>query len=157
MSTKRRVRVAAEKSPASQVVRLRGGAPEAALGPGAHFARLVRKAAEGCYEATLMTGEPVDVGLAPGVDAALADQCLLAGELVLVGSVGEGVVIFGALRTKASSSEEVSIEAPKTLVLRAGRAKLTLSADGKVKLSGSDVTIDAPREVRLTSARVEIP
>lgn len=157
MTTKRRARVAADKGPRSQVVALRAQAPAVALGPGAHFARLVRRAAESRYDATLMTGESVDVGLAPGVDAALADQCVLAGELVLVGSVGGDVVIFGALRTKAEGAEEVSIEAPKKLVLRAGRAKLTLSADGKVKLSGSDVTIDAPREVRLTSARVEVP
>lgn len=157
MSTKRRARVVADKGPRSQVVALRHQAPEVALGPGAHFARLVRRVAEGCYEATLVTGERVDAGLAPGVEAALVDQCLRGEEMVLVGAFGDGVAIFGALRTRAESAAEVSIEAAERLVLRAGRAKLTLSADGKVKLSGSDVTVDAPREVRLASARVEVP
>jgi len=41
--------------------------------------------------------------------------------------------------------------------LRAGRAKVVLTSEGKIKLLGSEVTIDAPREVRIASARVEIP
>lgn len=157
MSAKRSRKAAVDKAPSSQVVALRRQASGVALGRGAHFARLERSLGGGRYEAALVTGERVEVGLAPGVDAALAAQCVVSGELVLVGAFGEGVVCFGALRTKVESAAEVSIEAAEKLVLRAGRAKLTLSADGKVKLSGSDVTLDAPREVRLTSARVEIP
>jgi hypothetical protein len=32
-----------------------------------------------------------------------------------------------------------------------------LLSDGKIKVGGSDVTIDATREMRLTSARVAVP
>ncbi len=159
MSAKRRAKVPTEAVPASKVVALRAGdgAAQPDLAPGAHFARLEARLEEGRYQAKLMTGERLSVGLAPEVDAELADQCLSETTVVLVGLLGTEAVVFGALRTKASKAEELLLEAPKRLVLRAGKAKLVLTADGKVKLSGSDVTIDAPREVRLASARVEIP
>ena len=76
---------------------------------------------------------------------------------MLIGALGETVVLFGALRTKERRPDVVVVEAEQRLVLRAGKAKLELSADGKVKLSGNAVTIDAPHEVRIVSARVEVP
>ena len=159
MNATRKTRAAANKGPSSQVVALRdpAGASQTALASGAHFAKLARRLGEGHYQATLMTGQRVDVRPAPEVDGELADQCVADADVVLIGMVGDDVLVFGALRTKARKAEELVLEAPKKLVLRAGKAKLVLSADGKIKLSGSDVTIDAPREVRLASARVEIP
>jgi hypothetical protein len=152
----------AEKAPPptrTKVVRLRSAEapPAPALGAGAHFAKLFKKLGEGRYEARLFAGERLEVGVAPEVDLELADRCLAEQEIVLVGALGAEVVLFGALRTKERKPEEVVVEAPRRLVLRAGKAKLELSADGKVKLSGNDLTVDAPREVRLASARVEIP
>jgi hypothetical protein len=132
-------------------------APAFALGAGAHFARLFKKIGEGRYEAHLVGGPRLEVGVAPEVDLELADRCLAEQEIVLVGAVGVDVLLFGALRTKERKAEKVVVEAPRKLVLRAGKSKLELSADGKVKLSGNDVTVDAPREVRLASAHVEIP
>jgi hypothetical protein len=151
---------AVEKTaPRTHVVPLRrtAEAPAAALGPGAHFAKLFKKLGEGRYEAHVIGGARVEVGVAPEVDLELADRCLAEQEIVLVGVLGEEAVLFGALRTKERKAEVVVVEAPRKLVLRAGKSKLELSADGKVKLSGSDVTVDAPREVRLASARVEVP
>ena len=151
--------VDAVPSSRSRVVRVAGAEEpvKAAIGPGAHFAKLFQKLASGRYEADLMAGGRVEVGIAPEVDEELADECLAGQEIVLVGLLGTEVVVFGALRTKAKPSEVVVVEAPKKLVLRAGKAKLELSADGKVRVSGNEMTIDAPREVRIASAHVEIP
>lgn len=163
MSSPRMAKKSPEKAaPPSRtkVVRLRRDAdapPAPALGTGAHFAKLFKKLGEGRYEAHLFGGERIEVGVAPEVDHELADRCVAEQEIVLVGALGADVVLFGALRTKERKPEDMVIEAPRRLVLRAGKAKLELSADGKVKLSGNDVTVDAPREVRLASARVEIP
>ena len=161
MSTRKVAKKIVEKAPASRsrVVRLAGEGeiPAAALGQGAHFAKLFKKLGEGRYEARLMGGDRLEIGVAPEVDLALADRCLAEQEIVLVGAMGEAVVLFGALRTKEQKPEVVVVEAERRLVLRAGKAKLELSADGKVKLSGNAVTIDAPHEVRILSARVEVP
>jgi hypothetical protein len=127
------------------------------LGDGAHFAKLVKRVAEGRYEASFFGGEPREVGVAPDVDIELADRCLAEQAIVLVGMLNNEPVIFGALQTRERKTEEVVIEAPRRLVLKVGKAKLVLSADGSVKLSGDAVTVDAPREVRLASAHVEIP
>jgi len=148
----------AKKTLGTEVVRLRAAeTPAAALGRGAHFAKLSKKLGEGRYEAQGIGGEQFEVCVAPEVDLELAEGCLAAQEIVLVGALGGRVVLFGALRTKERKPEVVVVEAPRRLVLRAGTSKLELSADGKVKLSGSDVTVDAPCEVRLASPRVEIP
>lgn len=145
--------------PRSNVVKLhpRGPSPAASLGTGAHFAKLWKKLGDGRYEAHLMTGQRFEIALAPEVDPELADLCLAEQEIVLVGARGDEVVLYGALRTKARKPEDAVIEAPRRLVLRSGKAKLELNADGKVKLTGNDLTVDAPRVVRLASARVEIP
>jgi hypothetical protein len=161
MSTRRALKKDADRAPSSggRVVPLRREAesPAAALGRGAHFAKLVQKQGEGRYEAQLMSGERLALRLAPEVDMALADRCLAEQSVVLVGALGDEVLLFGALRTRERSEDEVVVEAPRRLVLRSGKAKLVLSADGKVKLSGNEVTVDAPREVRIASAKVEIP
>ena len=161
MSARKVAKKVAEKAPISRsrVVRLtrEEEAPVSALGPGAHFAKLFKKLAEGRYEAHLMGGERREIGVAPEVDLALADRCLAEQEIVLVGTMGGDVVLFGALRTKEQKDDEVVVEAKRRLVLRAGKAKLELSADGKVRLSGNAVTLDAPHEVRIVSAHVEIP
>lgn len=139
----------------SKVVRLRG--QRATLGAGAHFAKLRRKLAEGRFEAELFDGTRHAIGVSPEVDLGFADQCLAEQEVVLVGVVGADVVLFGALRTKAAARDEVVVEAARKVTLRAGKSKLELGADGKIKLSGNDVTVDAPREVRIASAHLEIP
>ena len=128
-TSKKTVEVAA---PMSRVVRLREAeTPAAALGRGAHFAKLFKKLGEGRYEAHLMGGERFEVGVAPEVDLELTDRCLSEQEIVLVGAMGEDVVVFGALRTKEKKADEVVVEAPRRVVLRAGKSQITLSADGK--------------------------
>lgn len=141
----------------AEVVLLRDPQRAALLGPGAHFAKLHRKVAEGRYEAHLFGGERMEIGVAPDVDLELADRCLAEQDVVLVGTLGADVVLFGALRTKERKADEVILEAPRKLVLRAGKSKLELRADGKVRLTGDAVTVDAPAEIRLASAHVEIP
>jgi hypothetical protein len=131
--------------------------PAAALGRGSHFAKLFAKVGDGRYEARLVGGEWYDIGLAPEVDEELADRCLEEQEIVLVGALGDEVVLFGALRTKERKTDEVVVEAAKRVVLRAGKAKLELSESGKVRLAGDGITVDAAREVRIVTARVEIP
>ncbi|WP_437978333.1 hypothetical protein WMF11_17955 [Sorangium sp. So ce295] len=149
---------AARKAGPGKVVKLGRRAEAAApLSPGAHFAKLLRKLAEGRYEASLFGGEPREVGVLPEVDLELADRCLAEQGIVLVGMVGDDAVIFGALQTRERRAEEIVLEAPRRLVLKAGKSKLELLAEGRVKLSADAVTVDAPREVRLASAHVEIP
>jgi hypothetical protein len=148
---------ARSKAPATRgkVVRLRQA--EVCLAPGAHFAKLVARIADGRYRALVSGRNYLEVGVAPEVDLELANACLAESEVVLVGAVGADVLVFGALRTKSRRPEDLVVDAQRTLVLRAGKARLELSANGKVKLSGTSVTVDAPREVRIASAHVEIP
>lgn len=147
-----------------RVMRLRVSVSAAELGPGAHFAKLSKKLEDGRFEAHLLTGEMFEASLSPEVDVALADQCMRDQANVLVGRMGGGrgdeIVMFGALQTKveeAHKPDEVRIEASRRIVLSAGKSRIELGADGKMKLVGNDVTLDAPREIRLASAHVEIP
>lgn len=150
MSTAQKRRTKAERA---TIVQLK----PAALGPGAHFAKLFARLAEGRYEARLMTGESVPCTVAPEVDLAFADRCLARQDVVLLGMLDGEPALFGALRTKDETAEEFEIAAPRRVVLKSGKSKLELRADGRIKIIGDEVTIDAPREVRLASARVEIP
>jgi hypothetical protein len=130
----------------------------ASLGAGAHFARLNKQLSEGRFEAVLFAdGKLIEVSVAPEVDLALAERCLAESAVVLLGMRDQEAMVFGALQTKERSVDEARLEGTKSVVLRAGQAKLELSADGKIKVSGRDVTIDAPREVRVVTARMEIP
>ncbi|MEP7126070.1 MAG: hypothetical protein ABJE95_34375, partial [Byssovorax sp.] len=130
MSARKVAKKVAEKAPSSRgrVVRLarEGDKPGAALGPGAHFAKLFKKLAEGRYEAHLISGELLEIRVAPEVDLALADRCLAEQEIVLVGARSGEAVLFGALRTKEEKKEDVVLEAGHRLVLKAGKAKLEL-------------------------------
>lgn len=154
------------KNPAShpgesaRVVRMRASVSAGELGPGAHFAKLSKKLEDNRFEAHLLTGEVFEASLSPEVDVALADQCMRDQANVLVGRAGSEIVMFGALQTKVQDAprpEEVRIEASRRIVLSAGKSRIELGADGKMKLVGNDVTLDAPREIRLASAHVEIP
>jgi hypothetical protein len=157
MNSRRATKKTAGKAEStSNVVKLQKS-PAAILGKGAHFARLYRKLSEGRYEAHTFDGERFEVRVAPEVDLALSERCLAEQDIVLIGAVGNEVLLFGALRTREKSAEEVVVEAPRKLVLRAGKSKIELSAEGKVKVSGQEMTVDAPREVRIASAHVEIP
>lgn len=142
---------------AGKVVKLERRAPAAPLGGGAHFAKLLRKFAEGRYEALVFGGAPREVGVMPEVDPELVDRCLAEQGVVLVGMLADEAVIFGALQTKERKTEEVVVEASRRLVLKAGKSKLELYADGRAKLSSDALTLDAPREVRVVSAHMEIP
>jgi uncharacterized protein (DUF2345 family) len=145
----------------TKLVRLRARAPLSpgalALGPGAHFAKLSKKLGDGRYEAHLATGEAFIAGVSPDVDLELADRCMRDQASVLVGQLGAEIVVFGALQTRVEKDAEVVIAAPERLVLQAGKARIELTADGKMRLVGTDVTLDAPREIRLATAHVEIP
>lgn len=142
---------------AGKVVKLERRAQAAPLGGGAHFAKLTRKIAEGRYEALVFGAALREVGVMPEVDLELVDRCLAERGVVLVGMFEDEAVVFGALQTKERKTEEVVVEASRRLVLRAGKSKLELHADGKAKLSADAVTLDAPREVRVVSAHMEIP
>lgn len=157
MSSRRATKKTADKAdPTSNVVQLQIS-PAAALGKGAHFAKLHRKLADGRFEAHTFVGERFEVLVAPNVDLALAERCLAEQDVVLIGAMGNEVLLFGALLTREKNTEEVIVEAARKLVLRAGKSKIELSAEGKLKVSGQEMTVDAPREVRIASAHVEIP
>ena len=139
----------------AKVARIAPSAPP--LGGGAHFAKLSRLIEDDRYEAVLLDGRRVAVRISPDVDVALADRCLADQEMVLVGMVGEEVLMFGALRTREIQPAHVVVDAAQSLMLRSGKSRLELRADGRVRITGDQLTIDAPREVRIASAHVELP
>lgn len=63
---------------------------------------------------------------------------------------GETLVVIGVVR----DSEAVEEDGP--IVLRNGAATLSLHKDGRIKLRGSDIGLDADAGLRMKAARIEL-
>src|SRR6185437_17116132 len=85
--------------------RVRRVAPEPALAPGLHAAT-IELALKGSFRLRTMTGEQVKARLGPGVDPALADECLKQRRTVLVTAGPKGAIIVGAVQVTASERRE---------------------------------------------------
>lgn len=82
---------------------------------------------------------------------------------LLVAEVGGAPVVLGVVLGRAephpgpaSSDGRIVLAAPRRLELRCGEATLTLTADGTVAISGSEVRSRARRLQRITGAQVKI-
>ncbi|MDC3955575.1 hypothetical protein [Polyangium jinanense] len=128
------------------------------LGPGAHIGEVEAREGGG-YRVRLACGREVTVTVGPGVEEALVEEAMRERRPVIVADGVEGACIFGALQTRAARAPqpELVLEAEKRLVLRVGRARVELLADGTVRISGQAATLDMPRAIRLLSALTEIP
>jgi len=133
-------------------------------------AGIIELASGDSYKVRLLDGTLLDASLAPGVGAALAEECLRDRRTVLLSCVSSGTgVILGALQTAPSaatrdvddnvalSAAEASVEAENVVTLRAGDTALQLHADGRVRLVGQQLTMDIAALIKLLSAKVELP
>ncbi len=139
-------------------------APAAALAPGLHAAT-IELAAKGSYRLRTATGEQVKARLAPGVDPALANECLRDRRTVLVTAHPTGALIVGALQVTASAApttlrleaSDIELCAEKTIVLRVGKSLVVVSEQGVVQMVGEGMTVRMAKAMRVLSANVELP
>lgn len=147
--------------------------PRPAVDRGLHVATVEllqeRTAQETSYRVRLLTGELIDASLGPGVEPALALECLRDRRSLLVHHDGQGTRILGALQTSASATRttragdtelaghEVDLCAERRVSIRAGSTTLSLDHAGNVRLNGQRLTLDLAALVRIVSASVELP
>jgi len=89
----------------------------------------------------------------------LAPLVLQADERVLVlppGGKGEPGVVLGRIGRARRGDEIVEIVARGALVLRCGKGKIVLRADGRVAITGLDIVSAAERRQRIKGGSVEI-
>jgi hypothetical protein len=140
-------------------------ASEPALSPGLHAAT-IELALKGSFRLRLMAGESVRARLGPGVDPALADECLKQRRTVLVTAGPKGPIIVGAVQVTASGrqeklrlvgEEEIELSAGNRIVLRVGKSLLVIDANGAIQMVGDTMTMKMTKAVRVRSANVELP
>jgi hypothetical protein len=139
-------------------------AAEPALTPGLHAAS-IELASRGTYRVRTATGEHVRARLAPGVDPALAEECLKHRRTVLVSAHPAGPLIVGALQVAASErpeklrieAGEIELCAGKTIVLRVGKSLVVIDERGAIQMVGDGMTMRMAKAVRVRSANVELP
>jgi hypothetical protein len=107
---------------------------------------------------------------APGVAAALVDECMRDRRTVLLsrGPKGEALIV-GALQTAPSVAStdrderalvhgtSVELTAEHSIALRVGKSTVTIDKHGVVRLAGQRMTLDMAALVRVLSAHVELP
>ena len=89
----------------------------------------------------------------------LAPLVLQAGERVLVlppEAAGELGVVLGRLGRARAGDGRVELAAKSELVLRCGKGKIVLRADGRVAITGLDIVSAAERRQRIKGGSVEI-
>jgi hypothetical protein len=149
------------KSGASRASRV---SPGPALAPGLHAAT-IELALKGSFRLRTMTGEQVKARLGPGVDPALADECLKQRRSVLVTAGPKGPIIVGAIQVTVSEKgekvrlegEEIELCASNKIALRVGKALLVIDAHGSIQMVGETTTMKMAKAVRVRSPNVELP
>lgn len=89
----------------------------------------------------------------------LAPLVLQAGERVLVlppDATGERGIVLGRLGRARGADGRVELAAQSELVLRCGKGKIVLRADGRVAITGLDIVSAAERRQRIKGGSVEI-
>jgi hypothetical protein len=89
----------------------------------------------------------------------LAPLVLQAGERVLVlppDATGERGIVLGRLGRARAGDGRVELAAKSELVLRCGKGKIVLRADGRVAITGLDIVSAAERRQRIKGGSVEI-
>jgi hypothetical protein len=144
--------------------RARRVAPEPALAPGLNAAT-IDLVSKGSFRLRMMTGERVRARLGPGVDPALADECLKQRRTVLVTAGPKGPIIVGAVQVTASERREklrleggeIELCAGNKIVLRVGKSLIVLDEHGAIHMTGESTTLKMAKAVRVRSANVELP
>lgn len=134
------------------------------LAPGVHAAT-IELASKGAYRVRTATGEQVRARLGPGVDPALADECLKQRRTVLVTAHLKGALIVGALQVTASEprdsvrveANEIELCAARRIALRVGKSVVILDEHGTVQMVGEGLTMRMSKAVRVRAASVELP
>ncbi|MFO0586101.1 MAG: hypothetical protein U0441_01115 [Polyangiaceae bacterium] len=160
----------ATKTPRAPESRRRGQArsPQpATLGPGLHGG-VIELATDASYRIRLLTGDRVSATLAPGVQPALAAECLRTGRMVLLVASDRGPMIAGALQTSlaverdadgviAVDAREIRLRAEKALLIEAGPVTIRADESGALRMEGDRMVLDMAALVRVLSAKVELP
>lgn len=137
------------------------------LGPGLHGA-FIEMASDGRYSVRTPTGERLTAELAPGVQPALAAECLRTGRMVIVIDSARGPIIAGALQTAlaverdddgvvAVEARDIRLRAERTLLIEAGPVTIRADESGALRMEGDRLVLDMPALVRVLSARMELP
>jgi hypothetical protein len=144
--------------------RARRTVAEPSLAPGLHAAT-IELASKGSYRVRTATGECVTARLGPGVDPALADECLKQRRTVLVTAHPRGPLIVGALQVTATATpdrlrldaREIELCAGSKIALRVGKSLVVIDEHGAIHMAGERMTMKMAKAVRVLSANVELP
>lgn len=162
---------ASKTSSAVGTPRRRGGARPAprpeTLGPGLHGG-VIELSTDTHHRVRLLSGERVSATLAPGVQPALASECLRTSRMVLLIDSDRGPMIAGALQTSlaverdadgvvAVSAREIRLRAEKALLIEAGPVTIRADESGALRMEGDRMVLDMAALVRVLSARMELP
>lgn len=125
------------------------------------------------FRVRMTTGELVRAHLAPGVDPALAMECISMKRMVILAGTGAEPLILGALQTGITPQldsngdlhlrgRHVRLDADDKLELRAGptgegQASLHLDKGGKIRIRGERMMMNVTASLRVHSALVELP
>lgn len=153
-----------------QTVRQPKRAPRgaASLGPGLHLVHVDLGAGQTTTVRTL-DGRRLTAVLGDDVDPALVDECRRRGRMMLACDTSRGPTLMGALQTRRSIEHEpdgslviaarnVRIAAEEGVSVEAGTsASMTLSENGRARLTGDRMVIDMSANVRVLSALVQLP
>lgn len=145
---------------------------EASLGAGI-AAGIIELGSPSECRVRLTSGELVRAVLAPGVEPALALDCITHKRIVILAGGGEAPLILGALQTGITPqidtngnlhlrARQVYLEADEQLELRAGQTgepqtALKLDRNGKIRLRGERMLMNVTANLRVHSALVELP
>ena len=152
--------------PSLKTSRKRG--PASQLSPGALYGGFIELAAEGVYSVRLLDGQLVQAELAPGVESSLIQDELQRRALVLLSPTPDALLILGALQTRMTPgvnadgdlevrARRVNVEAEEQLELRSGQSELQLQHQGRMRLNGERLYMRVHANVRVYSAKVELP
>jgi hypothetical protein len=138
------------------------------LGPGLHLVHVDLGSGQATTVRTL-NGRRLTAAIADDVDTDLVDECRRKGRLMLACDTSRGPTLMGALQTRRTIEHEpdgslviaakrVRIAADEGVSLEAGQsASMTLSANGKARMTGDRMVIDMSANVRVLSALVQLP
>ncbi len=155
-----------KKATSPRVPRRRAPSPEV-LGPGLHGG-VIELATEERYRVRTASGAHVSAGLLPGVQPALATECLRTGRMVIVVDTERGPAIAGALQTALAverdadgvvsvDAREIRLRAERALLIEAGPVTIRADESGALRMEGDRLVLDMAALVRVLSARVELP
>ncbi|MCA9642663.1 MAG: hypothetical protein KC492_18330, partial [Myxococcales bacterium] len=128
----------------------------------------VELAAASTYSVRLLDGELVQAELAPGVEASLIQDVLQRRAMVLVSPTQDSLLILGALQTRMTPgvnaegdlevrARRVNVQADEEVRLRSGQSELQLEQRGRMRLNGERLYMRVHANVRVYSAKVELP